>query len=53
MKWFGGHGVHAYRGGREIGFWNTGDFSKENADKKDIVDSMNRMLKEGNYEDYG
>jgi hypothetical protein len=52
MKWFGGHGVHAYRGREEFAFWNVGDFSKDHADEKVVRESMAEMLKEGNYEDY-
>jgi hypothetical protein len=52
LKWFGGHGVHAYDGKDEIAFWNTGDFSKENADREDIIQSMKEMIRRGNYEDY-
>lgn len=53
LKWYGGHGVHAYKDRKEIAFWNTGDFSKDNADKEDIIKSMKQVMEEGNYEDYG
>lgn len=28
-KWFGGHGLHGYYKGEEVGLANVGDFSKE------------------------
>jgi hypothetical protein len=53
LKWFGGHGVHAYDGKQEIAFWNTGDFANDHASEQDVRESMKRMIQEGNYEDYG
>ncbi len=41
LAWYGGHGIHAYdRFGNEIYFWNTGDFSKDNATKAEVLKSM-------------
>lgn len=52
LKWFGGHGVHAYKNGKEVAFWNTGDFALEDASREDIIKSMKQVMKQGNYEDY-
>lgn len=53
LKWFGGHGVHAYRGKTEIAFWNIGSFANDHATPEEVRQSMKDMIKEGNYEDYG
>lgn len=35
LAWFGGHGIHAYNdAGVEVSFWNTGDFSKNDASER-------------------
>ncbi len=52
LAWFGGHGIHVYdSNGKEVAFWNTGDYSKGNADLKDIQESMDRHIREGGYPD--
>jgi hypothetical protein len=53
LKWFGGHGVHAYDGKQEIAFWNIGDFSKDHADEEDVRKTMKERIKLGDYADYG
>jgi hypothetical protein len=51
LAWFGGHGIHAYDiTGKEVGFWNTGDCSKNNADIEDVVESMKYRIKTGEYD---
>ena len=52
LVWLGGHGIHAYRNGKEFAFWNVGDFSKDHADIDTVKKSMKKMIKKGNYEDY-
>lgn len=50
LVWYGGHGIHAYdEAGNEVSFWNTGDFSKNEATAKEIRASMMRRIKEGDY----
>ena len=50
IAWFGGHGIHAYNEyGEEIGFWNTGDFSKDHATEEEVKRSIRQAIKEGGY----
>lgn len=43
--WFGGHGVHAYDAARtEVDYWTCGDFSKDEADEREVSDSMARRI---------
>ena len=51
LAWFGGHGVHAYdQSGREVAFWNVGDFAKNNASPATVRGSMRRRIKTGDYD---
>ncbi len=48
--WYGGHGVHAYDGtGREVHFWNTGDFARNDAGKKEVRKSIREHISHGYY----
>lgn len=53
LAWFGGHGVHAYTAnGREVAFWNTGDFAVNNASEDDIQESMQDRIDNQDYVDF-
>lgn len=52
LMWFGGHGIHGYKNKKEIAFWNVGNFSKDEATREEIIKSMQKVIKEGNYADY-
>lgn len=43
--WFGGHGVHAYdAAGTEVDYWSVGDFANDDADEREVAESMARRL---------
>jgi hypothetical protein len=43
--WFGGHGVHAYDAtGTEVDYWSCGDFAKNEADEREVSESMARRI---------
>ena len=45
LAWFGGHGIHAYSdSGEEVSFWNTGDFSINDASEAAVRESMERHI---------
>lgn len=45
LAWFGGHGIHAYTDDcTEVSFWNTGDFSQNDASESAVRDSMERHI---------
>jgi hypothetical protein len=48
LAWYGGHGIHAYDAvtGREVAFWNVGDFSRSDARRQVVVQSMDAHLRE-------
>ena len=53
MSWQGGHGIHAYdESGREIAFWNIGDWSGPAATLQEVRASMAGMLENHNYGDF-
>ncbi len=43
--WFGGHGIHGYIGGREVAFFNTGDFSKDELTPKEAEKALKEIAK--------
>jgi hypothetical protein len=50
LAWFGGHGIHAYTDdGREVAFWNVGDFSKQDADEDVVRESMCECIAKQDY----
>jgi hypothetical protein len=50
LTWFGGHGIHAYdASGREVAFWNTGDFSQDSATENEILEDMRESIATGEY----
>ena len=50
LAWFGGHGIHAYTyDGREFAFWNVGDFAQNDASEDDVLESIEKMIKTGEY----
>ncbi len=50
VAWFGGHGIHAYSlDGTEVSFWNVGDFAETHADIEEVRESIERVIKTGNY----
>jgi hypothetical protein len=43
--WFGGHGVHVYDAtGTEVDYWTCGDFADNDADPRDVAESMARRI---------
>lgn len=53
LAWHGGHGVHAYTDtGREVAFWNVGDWEHNNASEKDVLDSMAERQEFQDYRDF-
>ncbi len=51
--WFGGHGVHGYNSeGVEVDFYNTGDFSQDNADPAIIESSIEEHIQGMREEDH-
>jgi len=45
-KWYGGHGIHIYKHRKEIEFFNVGDFSKNEATRKEVNTGIKRWHKE-------
>jgi len=54
MAWFGGHGVHYYNmRGQEIALQNVGSFAENEAPENVVKQTMEEMLRNHNYEDFG
>jgi len=53
LYWKGGHGIHAATlQGREVAYWNIGDFAAEHADREDVEASMQERIDRQDYADY-
>lgn len=54
MIWYGGHGIHAYdtRDGKEVAFWNVGNWAKNAAHANTVRASMKARLRNHDYEVY-
>jgi len=52
--WYGGHGVHGYMPSeaewKEVIFYNTGDFAKENAAMSDVIQSIEERMQQDDEE---
>lgn len=51
LNWFGGHGIHIYKHGREVELINVGNQSKDEATREEVIKKMNR-LKNGEWKFY-
>lgn len=51
LYWCGGHGIHVLDGeqGREVAFWNTGDFAQDSITPEEAEASIREHIKEGDY----
>lgn len=51
LVWYGsGHGLHVYnQSGEEIAFENIGSFRKNDADRSEILERMDELVRLGNY----
>jgi hypothetical protein len=52
LIWFGGHGIHIFKGGQEVGLFNVGKFNTEDASREEVIKGMEKVIKAGNIEDY-
>jgi hypothetical protein len=56
LPFFGGHGCHAYNEetGREVAYWNIGDFAETNASFEEVEENFTEHVQTGDYLDlYG
>jgi hypothetical protein len=50
LVWKGGHGIHAYNDeGREVSFWNTGNWAHQDASETEVRESMQNRIDTSDY----